>query len=633
MPGELLHTAALWALIFPAAFALGSFFQKPLKQGDPLLNGIIYVGLGWGLLSCGVLVLGLCHALRPVPLTALLLGSAALVFFRKTLFKEWVLGWAAEWRFRGQSALTRFYIVLFGVTAAALLAGTLTPEIGGDALAYQLNIVKNFLRQNSLAPDIYDYNSFFPLLVNNLYLLGLALGGVFAAKLFHFFSGVLLTLAIQRWVYLETKNKALSLFLALVFWLTPGVFHELSTAYIDVALSFYSFLACITLLLAFRFKNAGAFFAAGLFAGFAFSIKYLFGFTLLGLGVLGLMELWQNRRDFKRTVSHGLIWFCAMALVCGYWFWRNHTQTGNPFFPYFGEFFGGANRPPSDHYLFGMGRSAVEFLLVFWNMFFHPDRFGAFSNRIGLAYLLLSPFWIAAFLFLPRARPYGIVFFGFFITWFIIAQADRWFFPNLPMLCVGAAYGLVWAGQNLRGRAGEAVKKMGIAAGVAVLIVYALGGIYHYRYAYRVYTGQWSMQTYLRSMERTAPAAEWVNQNLPETAKLLFESEPSQFYFKRDSVRDVYLRWKTKYPEQNWSLEDMSRFLKELSVTHVLISRSVKAPVREASLIQQIVQRPPAVLLYQGESENVRDDRHVYQVYALNAGEPPSGTGESPRAG
>lgn len=616
---ELLRTFAAWIVILPSAFLAGTFFDRLFRTDDLLFRGILRYALGLAVLSYGVVVLSAVQGLMPISIGMLLFLPICL---RAHKFKEW-FQWLKELGrdlFPAEGMLARVLFMIFAVSFVCLLAGTLTPELGGDALCYQLNLPKVFLRQGSLAPNPLDYNSFFPLLMNNLFLIGLATGGVFAAKLFHFFFGVLLLVALFRVLKNETRNYTLSLFIALVVWTTPTVYNLLSTAYIDVALTFYTFLAVVIFVQSLGAGSSRGLFVSGLLIGCGMSIKYLCGISVVGLFCVWLYSLVGTRR-FRFHFQGALFFGVGVAAVAGYWLIRNGMATGNPFFPYWGKFFGVESRPmPDFSSIFGYGTSFFHFLSLYFNMFLSPGDFGTFAGRIGIFYFLFLPFILLGAILAPRSRPYGVFWLSFTGVIFFLAQADRWLLPVLPIMALAAGLGIY----GLYGYVSLSFKKIlrVVAGGVAIviLLVYTAGGVYHYRYAFLLLTGRWSLGDYLTSLERTTGVAQWINENLPKDARILSDPETRIFYFDRPVIRQTFLAWHEKDAGQLLDPELFSNVLKREKVTHVLMRQPVgdRGDFSEASpAVKNLLKSRQVRQIYSGESQNIRETRYQYWIYQL----------------
>ena len=610
---EVLRTIASWLFIFPAVFSMGHQFRFLINAKDKIFQGVLYCAIGMACLSYAVVVLGSFGLLTPTVIWAFIVCVLLLCIRSVRTWCLWLnavfldLTWV-------NTRQERFMSIVFLVSLLGLLPGVFSPEIGGDALCYQLNIPKMFLENKSTTPIFYDVNSYFPLLMNHLYLVGLATGGVMAAKFFHFFCGALLFLAIKAVVFEHTENRTIAYFSALVIWLTPLVYNMMSTTYIDIGFTLYSFLSLIIFVSALEGADQKAFFLSGLLLGFALSVKYLGVMIVLALLGPWLFEVFKTRR-FVVMVRRFLLWIVGAIFGGGYWMVRNWWVSKNPFFPYFGSFFGTDVISFPKFELLGVGNGVFHFFAVFWNLFYHPTAFGGFSDRIGLFYLLFLPFAVLAVIFLPRSRNYFIFAFCFLILWFKVGQASRYLLPVLPVFLVLEATGLQWVLRQAR----PVFKLLAMGLGSALLVFYLAVGFFHYRYTYLLFTNYWSPNEYLRRMERTVPIADWINRNLPRSVTILLEGEPRQFYIDRSIIRDGYLKYRTRYHKQKLDPVALDRFFKSQKITHILISDPVSANEKEfvKSDLRNLIDSPFSRLIQTVVSENIRETRFRYRLYEL----------------
>lgn len=621
VPHELIRSFLSWILILPTAFLTGSWYRSLVYQKDPLLRGIIYYALGFATLSYAVVALGALNALTP----RVIWGILVLFFFIRLnkigVWFQWLTDVREELLFQKDlpaKILFSFFVIAF----LGLFLGTLTPELGGDALCYHLNLPKIFLRQGSLTPDVFDLNTFFPLFMNNLYLIGLATGGVFAAKLFHFFTGFLLFLAMKRIFRNATGNPWIAYFVGLVVLTTPAIYNTLSTTYVDVALAFYVFLSLVTLISALETGAQREFLLSGLLSGCCVAIKYLGFISVVGLACVLLYDIIVTRR-LRAHLAGGLCFLTGLLIASGYWFVRNWLLKGNPFFPYWGAVWGDAHPQQLQSLLFGFPRSWVSFFSLYFNMFYFPGSFGSFATRIGIFYFLFTPFILLVMVCVPQAKKYGIFWFVFTVALFFLVQVDRYFISVLPAMALCAGFGIHW----LYGFASPLLKRVlrmgGGSIAILILGIYVLGGTYHYRYAYLRVSGQWSVRKYLAALERTAPIAEWINKNLPQDAKILVESETRLFYFDRPVVRREMFEWITSGGAMLSSPHMLLKLLQDHGITHILSSdliREGKAIQETQSYGKELRSAGDAWEIQAAESQNIRDDRYNYRVFEIKKG-------------
>jgi len=604
-----------WLLIFPAAFLSGSALKRWYDADDEIVNGVLAMASGFALLSFGVVLLNFTVGLNQNFIWAMLGLFVVLRIRQLPDIRQWLrcLGRELFWP---ASETWRPLTVLTWISVLTLFLASLTPEIGGDSLVYHLNLPKVFLARGSLNPVPEDLNSYFPLFMNNLYLIGLATGGVLSAKIFSFAVGFLLFIAVRQIVLAETGSRDAALLVGLILLLTPVFYNLLSTTYIDPALAFYVFIALCLFMKAVQRQKSGNLFMAGLFLGCALSTKYLAAISILSFSALWIWYLLRLRNP--AVWGKGLfLWSSGIFLTGGFWLIRNWILVKNPIFPYLGSVFGTAEVPGTRFEIYGMGKSLYHFLGVFWDMFRVPTEFGAFSDRIGVFYFLVFPFAVYAFFRVVKSRPYTLFWISFLALWFFVCQANRYILPLLPVLLVSGILGILHFLDQFENRDWLRTAFRFLAAiGIAL---YLLAGIYHYRHAALLYAGKWTPAQYLKNIERTVPAANWLNSNLPENARILLGAEPRQFYFDRPLVRDVFLQYQTGYTEKSFSLDELAAFLKTRNITHVLLSEPVNQSdtVDAERLLRELSGSPLVREVYSGKSENIRDEIYRYELYEI----------------
>ncbi len=384
------------------------------------------------------------------------------------------------------------------LVGAILLMGLvlcLLPPDGNewDALAYHLAFPRIYLQAGGMIEIPFMHQSYFPPLLDMLYLLGLWLSGESCAKVFHWWMAVLMVVGTGAFVQ---RLGGQSLWSALLLMGTPLIVWQSFSAYIDLSSALYIGLGAFALYGAMgnvadtpppagsprkRWEppnsgfpcqqgepNGGGshkaavgekywLWLAGGMMGLALATKYT---ALLSWGLWGLIALlWCWRK--RKWAGMRLIGVAALlALIIGApWYLRNWYWTGNPVYPFAYEIFGGKNWSREqarayrgDQLKFGMGREPAQLLMLPWNLTAHPLRFadpiGATVGEqvyllptIGMGYLAtvglmvgtgLAPGtgWLLALATLNT------------LGWFYMMQQVRYLMVVLPLL---AAVGTAWA--------------------------------------------------------------------------------------------------------------------------------------------------------------------------------------------
>lgn len=232
--------------------------------------------------------------------------------------------------------------------AACLLAALLAapaPPTDWDGQAYHLFVPRLYLEAGRIVelPEIYQSN--YPLLVESVFLVGLALGNLHvapsAALLFFLLSG-LLVFRLARAARAHPLAPPLAL---AAVWCSPTAARLATAAYVDLQVAGFALLALALLLEAVRCDDAAAWRLFPVACGMALTVKYSaipLVAILLALHLLApafaAREVLHRRplaRHLPRTLAAGLVACALFAPFAG----KNIHFTGNPLYPYFHERF------------------------------------------------------------------------------------------------------------------------------------------------------------------------------------------------------------------------------------------------------------------------------------------------------
>ncbi len=512
-------------------------------------------------------------------------------------------------------------LLVLSLSLLALLLA-LAPPVSNDwdSLTYHLAMPKLWLRAGRLIEVPWCDHSYFPALMEQLYLNGLRVSPV-AAKLPHYVTFVLAlgTIAlIGRTFFSRTAGLAG----AVVFASIPMVLHEATTAYVDLGLAAYTLLAFYCLLKWMTAEASGKdarasgkdarptvhyLPLAGVFAGLAMGVKYtgLLVFALLcGWIVFGL---WRNRKSQiknQKSKVRPVVLFAVLAVaIASPWYVKNIVQTGNPVYPFFYDVFGGRGytKQMADQYKhhqreFGYKRTPANLLASPWRASMWPwhltDSLEFILTNPGnhkrlyettvapptlgligptLLALLVPLVWLGVAktgeqrlvlqVLLGTALALGMV-------WFVLEQYNRYLFPCVALLSVAAG-----------ASAGELIERHRLTrivtlAALTWSAVVASGLMLRYHgSALKVTFGQVSRRDYLFRMSLYA-VCDFINQEAPRHARVLLLGEERGFYLDRDYLWGnpghhtlfPYARMKTA---ADWQHE-----LRKQRVTHVLINRA-----------------------------------------------------------
>lgn len=606
-----------WSVLLPALYLMGSVSLPLLKEKERprLLEGIYFVAFGLIFFLLYLIFIGSFGWLRIPAVLIFIIFAFALRASQLRSFWIWFSD-LCRYPFTGKSYFERFLQSIFLVSMGLTFLFCLLPETSNDGLCYQLNIAKHFARQHSIWPQQYDLNSYMPLAMNYFYSVGLLFHSVPMAKLFNWWSAILLVLALAGIIESITQNRKLALLCGLMFWLTPTVMNEVTTAYVDIGTAYFVFLSFCLIIESFRSHRSAPFFLSGLLMGAAVGIKFSLLSNLVVVCLFFLFHLFTSDKRSRLFIG-GIYFLGGVFLVSGYWFVRNYWVMGNPFFPYFGRWFGTIGLDNLSSYLsVGLGRTWLHFLLVPWNLTFYERSFDQ-GFWIGPLYLLTLPVVLLVSIRQRAARPYLIFTFLFVTIWFFICQASRYLLPTIPVWVVAIGIGLDRLKHWLKQAWTRRVFYSSVAS--AMIFLFTLT-VYHYRFQFLPVFGIWSYDTYLKKLERSYPIAAWINENVDKNVKIFNVEEIRQFYFDRQMVREGQFNIFHSYWDQK-SPREVLRFLMNQGFTHILRTKKIGGSEKtlkrlwwlDSALADQQLTKPIVSM----ESENIRENRYEYMLYQI----------------
>ena len=599
------------------ASGIGGFFIDKLRiPAEPDERCVLGTGLGLGLVAYLILSIGLGGVLNRNVLffMFLFLMIGAVAGIRTRLGRS--RGWMQEW----SAGFTKLELAALPVAAIAILAaiaGVLAPETANDSLCYHLHLPKIYLAQQRISFIPFEVNAQFPFLMEMLFTLGLALKGMAAAKSFHFLTGLLAAGAMMAYARQKTTISNARWF-ALLFLTTPGILNEFGTAYVDVALACFSIFAIICYLRWNETESLGFVLLAGVFTGFALSVKFLALITALPLFLFISYDALTRRRGLQPI----FVFPGAAFLFSFIRYLRSYLATGNPVFPYFYSVFKSGD-PTIQYNDIGVPKNILSFLGVLWSMTMHPEKFEGFGAQIGPVYLAFLPLAFLGIKKHPVARRLGLFVLFYMACWFVLGQSPRFFFPVLPCLAILMAWGADWVDGAGAKISATAVRFLFFT----ILSLQTAFAVYHYRPSFRVALGLESEPIYLRRMERSYEPAQYINETLPADAKILVSDEAHLYYFNRTIIREHVYAEQTRYFEKAIDLKGIMKFLSNQGFTHILITGGMPGetlerlqPLRIPQLMRDHENQlaPDLQNLYTYTFRNPQGEKIHYTLYKIN---------------
>jgi 4-amino-4-deoxy-L-arabinose transferase-like glycosyltransferase len=503
-----------------------------------------------------------------------------------------------------------FLLLIFLLTLLAALAPPGDSDY--DSLVYHLTIPKVYLREEGICPLPWLTHSNFPFTLEMLYTVGLALQGTSLAKLFHWGCGWLIALALfgfaRRWWGARAGWLG-----AVIFAAIPLVIWQMTTAYIELGLAFYSFLALAALARYLTDRaRVGWLWAAALACGFALGVKMLGGVIFLfALGALlwSLRSASDKRKAFLYTITFTII----AAAVAAPWYLKSYLWTGNPVYPFFYELFDGkwwsvqrAREYTEAQAVFGLGHGWRQFLLLPWNLTMRPQWFfdqPEMLRSFNIYVAVLGPLLLAllpTLLLTGRVGGAGrlALWFALIFTgiWFVLTQNLRYLLPVLPGLaaCAGLAATRLLERRGLL--ASAAVITLGLSFVVGLFPAAMMAAP-----AARVALGMESQDVYLARTSETYRIFQAVEDaTLPSARIMILGAEPRTFYLNRDAFLGDHAELFTAADLA--SADALLAALRRMGVAHLLL---------HASTMQNIAARQGTM---ESRLAELADERRINQV-------------------
>ncbi|SIO62827.1 Dolichyl-phosphate-mannose-protein mannosyltransferase [Singulisphaera sp. GP187] len=584
------------------------------------------IPLGLGVVALATLALGACGVLRPSGLSVLFTVTALLVG-RHTWSDVGRLIRSSASPIPGRTALDISLFIGVVVTTLGTFLTALAPVTDGDALCYHLQVPKLFLVRGGIFFDPDLHETVYPLLTEMLYAVGLAFRGPVACRLVQWLLG--LVFAANVTALARPSLGARAWWAGAIALLVPAVSNGMGAPLNDVALAAFGTAAMVALARDYDRPRAQSLILVGLLAGLAMGVKYpaLVLVGLLGLAIaarrLGSEADPSPTGDRPRTWSSrlwlagsGLALFGLIALlVGGSWYLRAWMDTGNPVYPFFRHYFGGAGLDEVlDPIKRPMAVTPWTLITALVPLTLHPDRFDSFSHQFGPAFLLFLP---ALLLEKAPRRVLAIVALGlaFLMICLTQRQSMRFVLTAIGPMAVGVAWLVsTW------------YERRTLPCRVLLLVLLLIVGFEaslaaaRARHGLNVVLGRETSEHYLMRREPTYRVGQWIAANLPATTRIVGQDHRG-YYLPCDYTMELAHRRRTGLGRQGDSADTIVGALKRRGFTHVMFcppvpERAVEFdPTLSRLLADWVKPRQP---IYR---EAIADADHVvrrYSIYALD---------------
>jgi 4-amino-4-deoxy-L-arabinose transferase-like glycosyltransferase len=453
----LLHQMGLLFLVVLGAFGYGVQIIKAVKITTS--TGIYYlfsIALGLGVLAHLTYVLGMLGLLYELAAWLVILVGTVLALVDFYGYRQ------VFWRIARFSRFSWFSLFMFVMLVLnviyPLLNGALSPPVWWDEAAYHLAVPKIYINHRSIVYIPFIPYSNWPMEGEMLFTLGLLLRSETLSHLIEWVS-VLLTCWGLYLLGKKILSSSVGLLAGVLFLSTPMVTTLAGTALIEPTLTLFTFLAVFCFLEWTETRQRRLLVLSALFGGLAASTKLNGALVPLILGLLTAvvtMTRSSSNHQWKQGIQYFVFYGLISFAVVMPWYLKSWIHTGNPFWPFLLEVFGGKNWDAlGNEYLLGFIRkpnlplTLINWLLGFWRLSTRPLLFGPLQFSVGMHYLIGLPLAIPALLWGPNSlrnhlRTLSIVTLLFYTAWFLQTHQSRFLMPTTPLLALLSAVGIEW---------------------------------------------------------------------------------------------------------------------------------------------------------------------------------------------
>lgn len=543
--------AGLWAGLLLAALALlaaaagrRALLAAGLPGAGELELTALGLAAGLGAVCTGLMLLGAAHALKPVPIAALL-GTLLLFGAGQT-----------EAALRSLGGLRALFVERpgWGAAIGACLAATFwaawAPPHQYDSLVYHLPLAARYLREGALSPAPHLLFSHFPQNGEMLFVVGLALGSDILAQLFSWLAMAVSAVLTFEWGRRDLGRAGAHLAVFLIVS-HAAVMLLSSITYVETIVMLWITAAVLCFLRweAEPGRGLSWLVLSGVFAGLGVGTKYYAGICPAALAILLLFHRAPRRPALKPIAA-----FAGAAVLAGSpWLIKNWAMLGNPFFPFLydrlphrGIAWGAENARRYFEILTEYGHHSGSFLkdlLEFPYLAAQGSvRFGGGMDvlgDVGWALLLVcAPAMLACGR--DKRQRWLLAYCGLhFAAWFSTGVVLRFLTVIVPLLALLASGGIVRAwnamDQSIEGRLGRGALAFGISLLSAVSIALFL-------FVHQVFEdpkallGLESRSEFLSRRLDYYPCARFARERLGKNDRLLLVGEQRGYYVEQDHV-------------------------------------------------------------------------------------------------
>lgn len=545
-------------------------------------EAIFSLGLGWGILSYLVFGLGVYKLLyrNLFYFIFIILGILLIPEIKYFLLSIINLTKRLE-----KSSFSIWDFILIGILTISIFLpfiATFVPPTFYDSLVYHLACPGTYIQQHKLLYFPYNLFSNFPQNVEMLFTLGILLYDDIISNLLHFSFSIMLIVSIYSFCIRHLKNRKIALLSMLIFSATPTVMLLSCGTYIDLGLTFFVFLSVYALVIWWQDNKYTWFIVSSIFCGLALATKYT---GTINLFILMVVVLWKliikdkGNNMFKNILKYPLVYIFLSLLILLPWLVKNFVYTGNPVFPFLYRIFNGKNfsLELARNYIAPIRKCGVS-ICSFFDLCFLPWRITMEGIKFGGGFDMWGDVWGPLFLFflpllffirkitnvIKQIALYSLL---YFLIWVMTGKVLRFLVVIIPFLSILTAYCLI--------RIEEKGKWWKITRFIVVISIISNFFLFGYTESlvepFPVALGIESRKEYLLRKLPYYKGMEFINNNLPKDAKILFIGETRSYYCNHQYIASTVFDLNPVVEIANSSRdeEEMLEKLKGLGITHI----------------------------------------------------------------
>jgi hypothetical protein len=349
---------------------------------------------------------------------------------------------------------------------------------------------------------------------------------------------------------------------------------------------------------------------AGLLTGLALGVKYP-ALVLAGLLVPAMMASALRQERLLRAAGMTMVFAVVALAVGGPWYVRAFHHTGNPVYPFFGQYFGGAGL---DEVLDPIKRplvpGLVNLITALAPLTLEPARFDSFAHQLGPAFLLFLPALLGE---RPPRRVLAILALGFAFLTLCLTQRQS---MRFVLIAVGPlALGVAWLARQWSER--PSLPGRILVVGLVLVLGFESGlALVRARHGLPVILGRQDAAAYLERREPTYRVGRWMAANLPAGARVVGQDHRG-YYFPRPYTMELAHRRRTRLGQGGESARTVIDHLERAGFTHLLLCPPVPETAVEFDPMLGQLLEPWLAERLPVYREDIRDGDGVTRRYAI----------------